>query len=277
MTEDNASLWGIYAQSWHGQSVPLRPGPDDIGNYKAALHTITDTAVLKHAIILGVTPELHELLKNSEFCVKSIDSNRQMIERVWPGSIDTAICNDWIKIDELGIVFDLCVCDGGFHLLDFRNQASLAEKLGSMTSKGSAVVFRLFLPPESHQTISTTILDSLENGQIQDLNYLKVNLWHAADLNSGGKVVLTDIWKALLKRSGNDVPAYLSSLGFSLPEIEAVCIYENNNAAYYFSSLQSVEEMFSVRAGLELTSVKYPNYVQGEQFPVITFKKKYDR
>jgi|WetSurMetagenome_2_1015567.scaffolds.fasta_scaffold130492_2 hypothetical protein len=270
----NTSGWGAYSQSWNSHSSPLRPNTADLANYKSSFPEKPETAAVAQSLVFGVTPELYTLLTESGYCVTGIDSSRQMIETVWPGKPENVFCEDWLSVDTLGRRFMLYACDGGLHLLDFREQESLARKLGAVTSKCDTLHFRLFLPPAAEKTSSSDILGSLENGVIKDLNYLKINLWHADDLNNEGRVFLKDIWKVLLKRSGNDVPAYLSSLGFSHQEIETVRVYENNEASYCFSTLHAIAELFSVSAGLEPVSVYFPNYNQGDQFPVVAFQKK---
>jgi hypothetical protein len=52
-----AAHWNAHARRWANLGHPLRPGPQDIARYEAAVAELFSSAPLK-ALLLGVTPEV---------------------------------------------------------------------------------------------------------------------------------------------------------------------------------------------------------------------------
>jgi hypothetical protein len=264
------SHWGSYAQSWDGQSLPLRPCDDDLLNYQSAVGSAMARATYRRFMILGVTPELYRLGLSRGLKVCAMDRSESMIRSVWPGSPELAIQDDWQSIGRLVRDPSIIVCDGGLHLLDFEQQETLARCFQSQALKASTIILRLFLPVAPRQS-SAAILDRFEQGEIPTVSLLKINLWHALDIQENDTTKVRDVWACVHQRSGGDALAYLTLHGQSESAARSFMVYQESSAMYYFQSLQSIQNLFSAHAGFTCERPRFPAYQHGSGFPVVSF------
>lgn len=270
----NLSVWSHMAKSWHAQETPLKPQQTDLKNYQQVINSFSEEFV-RQAIILGVTPELHQLLSGNNFSVRAVDSNIEMISKIWPGLHLDAYLSNWVDIDRLPLKNNIFICDGGLHLMSRVDQDRLIVTLGNMIGDQGYVCFRFFAPPPNQADIksSNKIMKQFEENQIPSISYLKVCLWFASDLNHDGVVKLSDIWKVIFNQSHGEIDKYLMSLGHAQSDINTLYPYESSTVSYQFSSINQIKDMFQKRAGLTLRDELYPDYWLANQFPILSFSK----
>lgn len=250
--------------------MPLRPFDEDLLNYQSAVGSAISRAGYRQLMILGVTPELYQLGVSNALKVRAIDRSESMIQSVWPGSSESAIQDDWQSIARFVQDPSILVCDGGLHLLDCEQQERFAQCFQSEALKTSTIILRLFLPLAPRQ-VSAAILDQFERGEIPTVSLLKVNLWHALDIQENGTTKMRDVWACVHQRSDGDTLAYLTLHGQSESAAQSFMVYQESSAVYYFKSLQSIQHLFSAHAGFTCERPRFPRYQHGPSFPVVSF------
>lgn len=270
--------WSKQSRYWSNIGRPLRPGTDDIELFRNALQFHPDDRAREpvNCLIYGVTPELHSLAHESGFQVLAVDQNQDMIGAIWPGEVGSAILANWLDVPlDTGTV-DALMCDGGLHLLRYRDeQQALVTEISRLVGKGGRVVFRLFLPSEGGETAETVLAD-LAAGKIPNLNCLKIRLGTAMMSTSEEGVSLHDIWFRLRTFFDNaEWPAVAAKLGWATEHLEVIEAYRNSPARYYFVSLAQALELFTEDAGaaFELASISYPPSIMGDRCPVVSFNR----
>lgn len=263
--------WNIYAKSWEGQSAPLRPSQLDLNKYTQHI-SVSKKNDISSALIMGVTPELFHLSKTMGLTVRCVDQSQKMINSVWPGEKSQAILGNWLNLTKYIDSPTIIICDGGFHLLNWDEQINFLNQFHNLNLIRSTLIFRFFLPPKI-QLCCEKIFKALENKEIKSINYLKISLWHAIELNKNNQVKLSLIWDAISERAGHDVITYLSRLGFEKNSIDTLTVYKNNNSYYYFRDWNSIQDIFYKKAKLKASLVSVSDYIQGNQFPIVSFNK----
>ncbi|MGH7489027.1 MAG: class I SAM-dependent methyltransferase, partial [bacterium] len=154
--------WPDVARQWKQVGPPLRPSPQDIGFLHGALNAQGADTQLR-ALILGVTPELYQLLAPVAHDLIAMDHTQAMIECVWPGARDSVILSDWRKMPLADASQDVVVCDGGLHLLSFPDgQRELVTALRRVVAQGGLCLLRLFIPPPEHESVESVLQDLLD-------------------------------------------------------------------------------------------------------------------
>lgn len=264
------SHWNDYAKHWEGQSTPLRPSNSDLRSYQTAFHQAVSRGGYKSLLILGVTPEIHNLSISMGLATRALDQSLSMIKSVWPGPTGSATQGDWQTISDVVQDSSLIVCDGGLHLLDFEQQTTLIQRFKRKPLAGSTAIFRLFLPSDSRVS-SSDVFHAFEKREIPNVNYLKVALWHATDIQHRGKTQIRDVWDAIHQHSGGNVTEYLMTFGQSRAAAESLLVYRDSSVAYCFQTIDAVCNLFAEQANFKVISSLIPSYEEGHRFPVVSF------
>lgn len=254
--------------------APLRPVDEDL----AVIRRLLNRPELQpgdrpmRGLILGVTPEYFHLPWPGGAEVRAMDRTPEMVDYVWPGPREAVVLDDWRNLAALPGHFDIVLCDGGLHLLDFpASQWSLASQLATKIRPGGCLVLRLFLPPVRQES-SMEVLADLGQGMIPNVNYLKIRLGMALQDSAGTGVCLNDVWRAL-HAAEPDQRALANRLRWKIEDLQAIDAYKDSRARYHFVTLSQVLDTFEgqTRGAFRAESVVTPSYRLGERFPTLCF------
>lgn len=240
--------WQFIATQWAQVRPPLRPEAGDIRLLRE--HLIPSLGSGFSALILGVTPELYELLRSSAASVRAIDRSGAMIDHVWPGPASDAACGDWRAMPYSASSFDAALCDGGLHLLDLHGQQQLAAELGRVIRPGGYFAVRLFELPDRPEH-PEAVLKELERGRI-GVSEAKLRLGMSLQGSPSQGVSLVDVWFRYQQYVGD--PAEFSKRhGLDEAQVRCVESYRNSKTKYHFVSRTAAIESFQ-RGGFNLLS-----------------------
>lgn len=255
--------WRSAADRWHLLGPPLRPGAPDVALYQAAVDERARGAGLGEALILGVTPEIGTLAWPEGARVTALDRSREMIDKVWPGNPEDAVEGDWCAPPFAAGRFDMAFCDGGFHVLDPRQQAAFVAGLGRIVVAGGIVALRLYLPPATRET-PDDVIRALGAGAVASMNALKLRLAHALAGRPEEGVMLDAIWRALHDRIGNRDHVF-DRLGWSREEVAMIDLYRGSAARYYFDRPEAIRAVLEGGGAFRLLRTDAPAQPMGDQ------------
>jgi SAM-dependent methyltransferase len=267
------SQWPIMAQQWRKLASPLRPAEQDIAIFQSVVDECAgiDRRPLR-GLILGVTPELYHLAWPEGSRVMAADRTPEMIDYVWPGPKSDVFAADWATIPAGDGGFDLVLSDGSLHLLDYPHaQTRLKRELARLSSPGSLVCFRLFVPPPRRET-PQEIFDALLAGGIRDLNCLKFRLWMALQEKPSKGVAVRDVWQAVHAHAP-DLDKLARRLGWNPDHVRAIDAYRHATSRYYLVGVDAVVGLFTADGDFEVLRVEVPDYTLGEQCPTVVFRR----
>lgn len=232
------------------------------------------SAVAPKALILGVTPELYHAHWPEGTALYAADRTIEMIENLWPGDASQVKHSTWLDMEWPKSNFDLVLCDGGLHLLDYPlGQQSLVKKLAHIIAPSGAAIFRIFVLPE-HKENPLAIIDHLIDGEIPNLNCLKLRLGMALQASPEEGVALRHVWQFLHDNCG-DWSALAEKIGWSLEHLSAIDAYKESHARYNYLSTNDVIALFCDDSNnlFELTKLDIPDYDMGNQCPTVVFHR----
>lgn len=251
---------------------PLRPINDDLDGFSAFIEPVIQSIVRPKALILGVTPELYHLLQPN--ChVSCMDHTADMIRFVWPGSGEQVFQSNWLDLESIDELFDLILIDGGLHLLSFHEQQSaLVTAITSKLRPGGRFVTRLFTPPHRRET-TKNVWRAAHDGSIPSVNHLKIRLLSALQISAESGVELHNVWREI--EANRELVNSLEGMpGWSEREITALEAYRDRRAKYsLIFPDQLVTLMEKAGSDLKLEGLYKPDYLLGDQFPILCFSK----
>lgn len=269
VTRSEPGQWPKAAKFWPMIGEPLRPNTKDIEAVITAVSQWPGSA--PRVLILGVTPEYYHLKWPEGSSLQAVDRTPEMIEYVWPGTAEQAALADWRELPFPDSSFDIVLCDGGLHLLDYpAGQKAMIAELHRTLAPGGLAVFRLFTPA-AIQEHPDHVLDELEAGEIRDLNCLKLRLGHALQTDAESGVALAEVWQTLRNRCG-DWPSLAARLNWPLAALEAIDAYHENPARYHFVSQDEARILFE-SGGFTPVSSTVSDYPMGNQCPTDVYQK----
>jgi SAM-dependent methyltransferase len=263
------AYWSDVARRWDKVGPPLRPTAPDLASYREAL----GHRAKPRAVILGVTPEIYRLPWPPGSDVVAIDHTLGMIEAVWPGPPERAICADWTRMPLPPASRDVALCDGGLHLLSHpHGQAALVDNLLRVLAPEGMFVCRLFVPGARPETAGA-VIDDLLGGQVSNINVLKLRLAMALQDEASSGVELAAVWSALFG-SGASAIELADKIGWDPVDLAALDSYRDCGTRYHFVTLAEVRELFCGHpGGFEQVAVSTPSYELGERCPTVTFRR----
>jgi SAM-dependent methyltransferase len=267
---DVPGQWPLVARQWLQLGSPLRPDPMDIFIVKAMIERWHDSAAARY-LILGVTPEYHALAQAAGGSIQAIDRTPEMIRYVWPGQPSQAETGDWRQMPWQDPCFDLALCDGGLQLVGYPDGiTAVARELHRVLSPDGLFIVRLFTPPKAKET-SEHVLQDLNNGEIPNLNVLKLRLGMAMQTDAEHGTALRDVWMRLQDAAG-PWPELARKLSWPLDHLLAIDAYRESPACmYYFTPDQAIDAFeYSGFKHLESASA---DYVLGNQCPTLCFRR----
>ena len=269
-----AGHWPVMAQCWNRIGPPLRPSPEDVAFYEAAVNRwVHATATPPRALILGVTPELYHLAWPGGTHLQAIDRTRGMIDTVWPGPRGAAVCADWATMPLPAHSRDVALCDAGFVLVPYpQGLRKIARSLRRVLAPGGLFVTRLFVPPAERESPDAVLSDLLE-GRVASMNLLKLRLGMALHQHGERGVQLARVWDTL-HRTVPNLPRLAERIGWPAESLSTIEGYRNSPSRYYFNDAEAICDVFcSDPGGFTCESVEVPGYQLGERCPTVTFRR----
>lgn len=266
--QSSADHWPDMSKVWEQIGQPLRPTQQDLDFLSEEIKLWADKNGIPRALILGVTPELYHLPWPNETDLMAVDHTQEMIDTIWPGSKDSAICADWPNMPIESNSRDIVMCDGGLHLLDYPDgQIQLIKTLQRVIAPGGLCIFRLFALPKHRETVEQ-VLDDLFNSNIPNLNILKLRLGMALQTSKTEGVVLENVWETL-HQAAPDFERLANKIHWPLEHLLAINAYKNSPSRYYFLKTDEVKDLFDERFSVK--NVHVPDYDLGERCPTVVF------
>lgn len=265
--------WSAVAKQWGQIGQPLRPTGQDIEFASQAVRSWVERHGVPRALILGVTPELYNLPWPTGTDITAVDHTQAMIDVVWPGPKDAAICAEWTDMPVPDSSRDIIFCDGGLILLPYPDgHRKLVRELKRVLSPGGIIVLRLFAPPGRRENPDAVLADLLES-KIANLNLLKLRLGMAMQQDAYKGIAPHEVWSAV-----HDVAPDLEQLAerieWPVEQMLALNAYRNRTLPYHFLGIDEVVALFCESgAGFELESHFQPTYELGDCCPTIVLKK----
>lgn len=256
----NLQQWSSMARVWSLVKTPLRPVQSEMDFLNNIIKKKFSTPL--NVLILGVTPELYQLAWPPFSKISAVDKSQGMIDAIWPGKKEDAICDNWLTFQAEPESYDVILCDGGLHLVDYpREQSQLIARLHSLLKKDGLIFFRFFLPPLKKESLAD-IFSDLAQQKIASMSLLKLRLLFALQSSGESGVALKSVWNELEHKFSQ-----LKELGWSEEELATVSPYQNNETKYHLSNLSEVLDLFHQFNLLEMGNITL-------NCPLMIFQKK---
>jgi SAM-dependent methyltransferase len=265
--------WAQMASHWAHVGPPLRPSPEDTALFQDIVQTWTRTNAAPRVLMLGVTPEIYQLAWPVGTDIIAVDRARSMIENIWPGSREAAICSDWLDMEPAEASRDMVFCDGGLCLLAYPSaHQRLANLLHTILAPGGLCILRLFVPPLQRETPGAVIED-LVTGKIANLNILKLRLWAALQDNTSDGVALADVWR-IIKEAAGDLEAFAKTIGWPVEQMLTINAYRDMPTCYHLITADEVTEVFGAGGAFRISDTRIPSYEYGDRCPILTLTRQ---
>ncbi len=264
-----ALLW----KQWVQLGSPLRPSAQDLSFFTDAINYWVRKKVVCRALILGVTPELYNLPWPQRTEVLVADFSANMINHVWPGPRNSAICAEWTNLPLENNSCDIVLCDGGLNLLSYPDgQCKLIRTLQRIVVPGGLCIFRLFVPPRKSETVEEVLQDMLD-AKIPKVNVLKLRLWMALQKDVAQGVQMKKVWDEVF-RVAPDFDRLALKTGWPIEHLLTINSFKDNPARNYFLNTDEVQNLFcKMPGGFEFLAVHVPEYERGECCPTVVFRR----
>ncbi|HXY03928.1 MAG TPA: hypothetical protein VEI49_10145 [Terriglobales bacterium] len=274
LSSNSLAHWREIGRQWAQLGSPLRPAPEDASFYTQTLGRWTqDSKVPPRALILGVTIEIYHLPWPSGTHLLALDQTGEMIDAVWPGPRNTAICGDWKAMPLASNSRNISFCDGGITSLAYPHETRrMIESLERVLAPDGICAFRLFTPPTKPES-SQAVLAELLDGRIASLDLLKLRLGMAMQKDACEGVQLQDIWN-MVNAAAPDFEGLSSRIGWKRQPLMAINTYRNSRVRFYFPTVAQVLELFKERNGaFKLEEIHHSTYALGECCPIVALRR----
>jgi SAM-dependent methyltransferase len=260
------------APHWRQIGPPLRPAHQDLQVLEHYVFDGEPPPTLPRVLLLGVTPEIYDLLKDRSFLL-AVDNSPSMIEHVWRGGSEDVLCADWRNLPLPSHSRDVALCDAGLHLLEYpADQRILVDRLHEVLKPGGHCILRLFVPPAMRETPEQVLTD-LFRRRIRNLNVLKLRLGMALQRSASAGAAVHDIWD-VLRRSAKSWEHLATHLGWSLEHLQVIEAYHGSAARYHFVSAEEAAELFVSQGKFVEVARHFPTYDLGQLCPTVVFKRR---
>lgn len=270
---DTIEHWQSLSQRWEQFGSPLRPSAQDATFLTDAINSWVRDKGAPRALVLGVTPELYHLPWPDGTDILAVDHTQDMIDNIWPGPRETAICAEWTDMPLQKDSRDIAICDGGITLMIYpQEHHQFVETLRRIIAPDGLCIFRLFAPPEERESFDNVFQDLLD-GKIPDMNQLKLRLWMAMHKDITQGLRLKHVWDAF-HRVAPDLNSLASQIGWPPEYLMTINTHRNCQTRCVFPSVDEVSQLFCQNpGGFELETVRVPTYDLGECCPTVVYRR----
>lgn len=269
-TAHQEAQWDLLARNWARLGPPLRPSLQDREHFTELLNFPACGPVT--GIILGVTPELYRLPWPTLSKVHAIDCSPGMIQRIWPGPLESAHLSNWLHMPLPTATADYVVCDGGLHLLNFSTgQPALAKEVCRVLKPNGKFVLRLFSLPEKPEN-PAAVWNDFQAARIANVHILKLRLGMALQTSPEAGVRLGDVFESIC-RECSDLEGVSRISGWPQNEVQTLLAYQDCENRYHFTTTDQGLKLIQ-SGGLVLERRLESCYPLGDRCPMISFRKK---
>lgn len=267
--------WKDHARQWGYVGPPLRPCAEDIRLARELVGAGgADTGGRRHAILLGVTPELVSMDWPRGTRLTAVDRCMEMIRGVFPReglSVPAwAVCGDWLNLPLPDEGADWVVGDGCYTLLDGpARYRELGREVHRILRPGGRYLARMFLRPDSPEP-AAAVFDDLEAGRIGNFHVFKWRLAMALHDGAGSGVRVDTIWERW-RQAGIDPGELARDTGWPEAEILTIEAYQGSKACYTYPTLDEARAALSVR--FRELACRFPGYELGERCPTLLLER----
>jgi len=221
---------------------------------------------------LGVTPGYYGLPWPEGTGMLAVDVSQAMIDNVWPGENDTALCANWLSMDLPPGSRDIALCDGGLPILDYpRAQHDLVRILHRVLSDEGLCLFRMFVLPEEREAPEAVLREFVE-GEIGNLSCLVLRMNMALQTSADEGVVIGKAYDAIWSVPRLD--EVLARLGWSPEHMTLIEECRGITSQWHVLTLRETLDMFCLHpGGFRVQEVRTPSYDLGERCPTVALAK----
>ncbi len=263
--------WNRHARQWNRVGSPLRPCDEDIRLARELIGAgEKDAGSPRHAVLLGVTPELASMDWPRGTRLTAVDRCMEMIRGVFPRdnlSVPArAVRGDWLGLPLPDESADWVVGDGCYTLLDGpESYRALGQEVRRVLRPGGRYLVRLFLRPDSPEPVSA-VFDDLEAGRIGNFHVFKWRLAMALHDGAGRGVRVDAIWERW-RQAGIKPRELARDTGWPEAEIRTIEAYRGSKARYTYPTLNEARAALSVQ--FRELACRFPGYELGERCPTL--------
>ncbi len=271
--ESVVEIWPDMAEQWKMYAPPLRPSKQDVKLFTSALAPVLRKKGPMHSLILGVTPELYHLPWPKGTTITAVDHTQAMIDHVWPGAKEEAVCAEWTAIPLADGSCDVALCDGGMVLLNWPEEhLRFAREIRRVLKPGGLCLLRIFCRNGKTES-AEAVLKNFVDGTIPTWNHLKLRLWLAMQESLEGGIQQKKMLEEILKVVP-DLERHAEKIGWPVIHMKMLRKTSDNSTKYFFPNPADLEELMCAQAGgFELVSTLTHRGALGEFCPLITFRK----
>ena len=270
---DPAGHWERFSRNYYLNVPPIRPSSEDLAYCWGIANEWIQKRGAPRVLLLGVTPGLYHLPWPEGTDLLAVDHTQAMIDAVWPGPKEAALCADWLSMDLPEASRDIVLCDGGLHLLDYpTGQRALIRLLHRVLSEEGLCIFRLFALPSQRETPDVVIRDLLD-GKISNLSVLKLRLFMSMQEDAENGVELGDVYDALIK-AAPDLEALAVKIGWSKEHMLVINNYRGLKSVFHLLTLEQTIDLFcGDPGGFRVLKVLIPTYEPVRRCPTVALQR----
>lgn len=252
------SHWAKRSQHWSRSTPPLRYDSVALQTLKDLIGTRTNRIVL-----LGVTRELAESFPN----ILAIDSEPNMIEKVWIGNSDqkSAHLGDWLTVELADNTYSATIGDGSINQVAFpHDQKRLLTRILNWLEPGGIFACRMYTRPD----VPLTKTDLIKEGLAPTVNwsaYRRMLSMYLAERD--GQTIKTSKITELF----NDLFPDRSVLPWTDEQLEMIDTYATSRLKSCLPTRRELEQIFP--DGVDVQFIDTGNYDLAEYCPIMTFTK----
>jgi hypothetical protein len=251
---------------------PLLPSAQDIAYcWEMASEWIRERGAPR-ALLLGITPAFCTPPWPKGTDLLAVDFSQTMIDTMWPGPKEAALCANWLSMDLPKGSRDIALCDGGLPLLDYpQGQHDVVRILHRVLSDEGLCIFRTFVLPSQRETPDLVIRDFC-HGKIGDLSSLvfRLNMSMQKDPEQG--IVFGRVYEAIAAIP--DLDKLLAELGWSPEHLTLINRCKGIESQCHFLTLEQTIDLFcSDPGGFRVLGVHTPSDDLGQRCPTVTLQR----
>ena len=267
--------WSRNARQWSLIGPPLRPGPEDVVGYEAAVREWHGTAGRPpRALLMGVTPEIATMRWPDRTEIVAIDHSLPMILSVWPGPavpVSGAACGDWTRLPLADGSRDLAIGDGCLSAMRFPEQyEGTLQAVHRVLAPGGRLVLRFFCRPETGEQLEN-VFDDLWAGRIGNFHVFKWRFAMAVHGTLAEGVILSELWR-IWKREVPEPGRLAERLGWPIDVIGTIDAYRDVASRYTFPTLPEAKAVLATR--FEVVGMHQSGYELGDRCPILVSRPK---
>lgn len=258
-----ANHWDRYRRHWENLGPPLRPPPEVVAAYRAALD-----ADDKRLLMLGVTPELAALGRE----LLAVDGSLGMVAAIWPGDDRRrrAILADWSRLPLADGSRQAVLGDGALSSNPFPDPTdSILAEIARVLAPDGIAAFRVYCRPEQGESLAAVRRAALA-GEAGGFHALKWRVAMAVAAERGGPNMPVRDILAAFEATFPDRAVLVERTGWPPEVVATIDAYAASDQVYAFPTVAEILALVGRRFG-DARAVSSGDYTLAERCPLIVF------